>query len=106
MVERIETNGRQHHVEKGTRPLGPRKVRKVHPHHAPEKVAWSAQPVVVSRSPKRRKELWFAVASVMAAFRDAAEKLSQGSRDIRFPEGTFPPGLPYVPTVADLLAGS
>ena len=29
-----------------------------------------------------------------------------GIATARFPEGTFPPGLPYVPTVADLLAGS
>lgn len=106
MVERIEKSGRRQHMEDGTRPLGPRQVRKVHPHHAPERVAWSAQPVVVSRSLKRRQELWFAVASVKAAFRDAAEKLSNGARNVRFPEGTFPPGLPYVPTVADLLAGS
>ena len=38
-------------------------------------------------------------------FPGAQFRLKQGDRNARFPEGTFPPGLPYVPTVADLLAG-
>jgi hypothetical protein len=32
----------------------------------------------------------------MAAFRDAAEKLRAGDRLVAFPEGSFPPSLPFV----------
>ena len=87
-------------------PLGPRRVRKVPPHHAPEKVAWSPQPHEIARDPKKRKELRQAFAEVVAAYRDAADRLAKGHRRVSFPEGTFPPGLPYVPTYADLLEGS
>jgi hypothetical protein len=32
----------------------------------------------------------------VAAYRDAAERLKQGDTDVRFPEGCFPPRLPFV----------
>ncbi len=105
LVEDIEREGRSRHVRKGTVPLGRRRVRKVHPHHAPEKVAWSPQPFEIARDPRRRRELRQAFSAVVAAYRAAAERLSKGDRTARFPEGTFPPGLPYAPTVGDLLAG-
>ena len=34
---------------------------------------------------------WF-----VACFREAAAKLRAGDRLVRFPEGSFPPGLPFV----------
>ena len=105
LVRSIEDEGRAKHAADGTRPLGPRRVRKAHPHHAPEKVAWSPQPRILARSPRRRQAIWEALSAVVAAYRDAADRLKQGNRSVRFPEGTFPPGLPYEPTVADLLAG-
>lgn len=33
-------------------------------------------------------------------FRDAAELLKSGHSDPRFPEGSFPPGRPFVPDLA------
>ena len=32
----------------------------------------------------------------VAAYRDAAEKLRAGIRDVVFPRGSFPPALPFV----------
>jgi hypothetical protein len=32
----------------------------------------------------------------VAAFREAAEQLRAGDRSAKFPEGSFPPGLPFV----------
>ena len=32
------------------------------------------------------------------SFREAAEHLKAGDRSARFPEGSFPPGLPFVKT--------
>jgi hypothetical protein len=43
-----------------------------------------------------RKRLREAYALFVAAYREAAEKLRAGKRDVRFPLGSFPPGLPFV----------
>jgi len=40
--------------------------------------------------------MYEAYADFVAAFREAAEKLRGGDRMARFPEGSFPPGLPFV----------
>jgi hypothetical protein len=40
--------------------------------------------------------MYEAYAGFVAAFREAAEKLRGGDRMARFPEGSFPPGLPFV----------
>jgi REP element-mobilizing transposase RayT len=105
LVEDIEREARQKHAQEQTVPLGSRRVRKVHPHHAPEKVSWSPMPRVFAQSPRRRRELLASISEVVAAYRDAADRLRKGVLGVRFPEGTFPPGLPYVPTAADLIAG-
>jgi hypothetical protein len=34
----------------------------------------------------------------VAAFREAAEQLKESDRSARFPDGSFPPGLPFVKT--------
>ena len=104
VVRRVEDDTRAQHREDGTRPARPDKIRRLHPHAAPQKSSWSPQPIVIARTPKRRRALWKAVAEVVAAYWEAAERLANGERDVRFPEGMFPPGLPYVPTSADLLA--
>ena len=43
-----------------------------------------------------RKAMVEAYAAFLAAFREAAEKWRGGDRMARFPEGSFPPGLPFV----------
>jgi hypothetical protein len=43
-----------------------------------------------------RRELWNAYALFVAAYRDAAEKLRAGVRNVAFPIGSFPPALPFV----------
>jgi hypothetical protein len=39
---------------------------------------------------------WNAYALFVAAYRDAAEKLRAGVRNVVFPIGSFPPALPFV----------
>ncbi len=41
--------------------------------------------------------------AVIAAYREAAGLLAAGERDVEFPEGTFPPRLPFVPFSLTLL---
>ncbi len=40
------------------------------------------------------REAW---KEVMAAFRIASARLRAGEMEVEFPEGTFPPGLPFIP---------
>lgn len=106
LVEDIERESRQRHARDQTVPFGPRRVRKVHPHHAPERVALDPMPRVFAMNPNRRRRILEGIAAVTAAYRDAADRLQKGVAGAGFPEGTFPPGLPYVPTAADLAAGA
>ena len=39
----------------------------------------------------------------IAAFREASARLREGDRGAEFPEGTFPPGLPFVPFPSTVL---
>jgi hypothetical protein len=41
------------------------------------------------------QELYTGYAWFVAAFREAAEKLGRGIRDVSFPIGSFPPPLPF-----------
>ncbi|MCG8455982.1 MAG: hypothetical protein MI919_06845, partial [Holophagales bacterium] len=43
---------------------------------------------------EQMREAW---AQVLAAYREASALLRSGEREVRFPEGTFPPSLPFVP---------
>ena len=65
-----------------------------------------SSPKAVEKSPRPRfhafrtsvwKQMREAYSLVLAAFRDAAERLRDGDRGAIFPEGTFPPGLPFIP---------
>jgi hypothetical protein len=47
----------------------------------------------------RGKDFWAmynARKAKVAAYREAAERLKQGETDVSFPEGSFPPRLPFV----------
>jgi hypothetical protein len=43
-----------------------------------------------------RQEMRDAYAGFVKPFREAAQKLRAGDRMVKFPEGSFPPGLPFV----------
>ena len=43
-----------------------------------------------------RQDLYRMDGPFVAAFREAAEQLKAGHQSARFPEGSFPPGLPFV----------
>ena len=72
-------------------------VMEIDPHHRPEKLDRSPAPDVHARRKKVRQAMRAAYAWVVAEHRKAAERLRAGDRQARFPEGTFPPRLPFVP---------
>jgi hypothetical protein len=82
--------------ETGIQPLGPAAILAQHPFGQPAKTKRSFAPRAHAFSREIRKAMVEAYAAFIAAFRDAAEKLRGGDRMARFPEGSFPPGLPFV----------
>jgi hypothetical protein len=66
------------------------------PLQKPKKTKKSPAPAFHAASKAMRRELWNAYALFVAAYRDAADKLRAGIRDVRFPSGSFPPALPFV----------
>ncbi len=76
---------------------GAEAVMAMDPHYRPAKLDRSPAPDFHAQQKKTRKAMRDAYAWVVAAYREAAERLRAGDRLVSFPEGTFPPGLPFVP---------
>ena len=97
MISEIEATEAARHRADGTRPAGVAKILAHHPHERPKKAKRSPQPWFHSRTDDGRKMLRDAYRFFAEAFRDAAEALKAGELDPPFPEGSFPPGRPFVP---------
>jgi hypothetical protein len=96
MVEQIAEAAAIEHRSNGSRPSDPSHFTRVHPHQRPEKTKRSPSPFVHAASREVRLRFREAYRSFSEAFRAAAELLKAGRRTV-FPEGSFPPGLPFVP---------
>jgi len=96
LVERITLETAARHKATGSQPLGPDKILAQHPFGQPVKTKRSFAPRVHAFSREIRRAMVGAYAWFVAAFREAAEKWRKGDRMAKFPEGSFPPGLPFV----------
>jgi hypothetical protein len=67
-----------------------------HPHKRPEKLKKSPAPWFHCASKTARRELIEAYGSFLAAYHKAAGKLRAGDLSAAFPEGSFPPPLPFI----------
>ncbi len=94
LLEEIESEAER--ARQGREPLGRQGIAAQHPHSSPARLKKSPAPAVHAASKKVRKEFQEAYGRFYAVFRDAAEKLKAGIRDVCFPIGSFPPGLPFV----------
>ena len=97
IVERIEGEARDKHEREGTSPAGADAVQRVHPHYRPGKVARSPMPLVHAASKRAREEYVAAYREFAVAYREASQQLRSGDRMAIFPEGCFPPALPFEP---------
>ena len=102
LVREIEQETAAMHARRGTTPLGPEAVLKRDPHHQPAAVERSPRPWFHTFRPEVRQAMRAGLLLIVAAYRDAAERLKGGERDVRFPEHTFPPSLPFVENVESL----
>jgi len=96
LVEDIESEAASRRKRTGIKPLGPAAVLAQNPLRRPKQTKKSPAPAFHAASKAVRRELWNAYSWFMGAYREAAEKLRAGVRDVVFPPGSFPPALPFV----------
>lgn len=97
MIEEIEAEAAAKQRAAGTRPVGVKKVLSHHPHERPESAKRGPRPWFHAATYEGWKQMREAYAIFSEAFRDAAELLKAGVPNPPFPEGSFPPGRPFVP---------
>jgi putative transposase len=96
LVEGIELEVAARRKRTGAKPLGVAAVLAQNPLQKPKKTKKSPAPAFHAASKAVRRELWNAYSWFVAVYREAAEKLRAGIRDVVFPRGSFPPALPFV----------
>lgn len=96
VISQIEGKTADRHAREGSRPLGPKTVLSQDPHHQPTELKKAWAPAFHAATKASRRELVEAYGWFISAYREAADKLSRGNRRARFPEGSFPPRLPFV----------
>lgn len=103
VVELVEAIERRHHALRlatGSGVAGVRAVRRRDPHDRPARLKRSPAPTFHARSREAWLELREGYQRFAEEFRVAADLLRRGRRAWRFPPGSFPPNLPYVPLLA------
>ena len=97
LVQEIDEEGRLERERTGKRSMGVRKILRFRPTRRPRGVEKSPKPRIHARAEAKLKEWREAFGAIVAAFREASARLRSGDRHAEFPEGTFPPALPFVP---------
>ncbi|HEX9944350.1 MAG TPA: transposase [Thermoanaerobaculia bacterium] len=83
-------------ARQGSEPLGVEAVLSQDPHSRPLQMKKSPAPRFHAATREALQVLYKGYSSFVKAFRDAAERLRSGDLTVRFPSGSFPPGLPFV----------
>jgi REP element-mobilizing transposase RayT len=96
LIQEIEADAAAERKLTGREPLGREAILRQHPHTRPNQTKKSACPLFHAASKAAREELKKAYGLFLSAFLEASERLKAGDRLARFPEGCFPPRLPFV----------
>jgi hypothetical protein len=97
LVRDIEEETLEMHRRNGTAPAGAGAVKRVNPHHRPEKENRSPKPMFHASAIEVWRQMREAFSAFLAAYADAADRLRRGDLKPGFPPNCFPPGLPFVP---------
>jgi hypothetical protein len=100
MVSDIEEETAQMHRDKGTSPLGVKRVLGLNPHDFPKEMKGSPAPQFIAASRETMRALREAYKMFVTAYRDAADRLRAGKLDVIFPRNSFPPPRPFVQSFA------
>jgi len=96
VVAEVEAKAASQRKATGRPPLGADAILRQDPTKRPDHVKRSPAPLFHAASRRVRHELRDAYYAFVAAYREAAEKLRAGFRDVIFPPESFPPALPFV----------
>ena len=105
LIQGIEAETTGRHSRKGTQPLGVKAIVAQDPHDRPRKLKKAWAPAFHAATKAARQELVEAYGWFLEAYRAAAKSLRRGDARVIFPEGSFPPRLPFVRLRADLAPG-
>ena len=97
LLQQIEQETLERRRADQPRIVGRKQILKADPLHRPERLKSSPAPAFHAATAKALKELRNAYAWFAATYRAAADALKEGRFNVAFPEGCFPPGLPFVP---------
>lgn len=96
MVTSIEAEAARDRRARGINPLGVKAIQRQNAQQRPNRMKRSPAPFFHAASKRARLALMDAHRWFEAAYREAANRLRDGERDAAFPEGCFPPSLPFV----------
>ncbi len=102
LVEDIEEQAARRIKATGVWPVGVDAIRRQNPHERPMKSKKSPAPLFHAASRAVRRAMHDGYRLFVEAYRHAAACLKAGDRSVKFPEGCFPPRLPFVRTDAAL----
>jgi REP element-mobilizing transposase RayT len=105
LIAQIETETATRHARERTQPLGLKAIVALNPHDRPRKLKKAPAPAFHAFTKTARRELIEAYGWFLSVYREAAEKLRAGNLGASFPEGSFPPRLPFVGWVPESAPG-
>lgn len=95
MIETLENEGERKVEETGKPVAGPSFVQSQDPHFEPNRIKKGPAPLIHAISRQVRRDIRSAYSLFLAVYRQASEQLRNGCLDARFPQGSFPPALPF-----------
>lgn len=95
-VRRLEESTAARHDKEKSRALGARKILQRDPHDTPDDFRPSRAKPFLASSLEEYLAMKQVRDSILAAYRDASERLRRGEKNVEFPENTFPPAGPFV----------
>ena len=101
IVRQIEADTRQRLRAAGRSPMGRRRILAQDPHDRPRRFVPTPAPRFHAYGAAARKALELAYRVFVSAYREAAQRLRQGARDVLFPTGSFPPPMPFRQAAAE-----
>lgn len=95
LLEELKQEVARRERETGKPPLGRDGLFRQDPRHEPNRIKKGPAPLVHAASRAARVALHEAYGLYLAGYRRAADRLRRGALDALFPEGSFPPPLPF-----------
>lgn len=95
LIEKVAAAAASDRKAKGRMALGAARLQRQHPHTQPKQLKKSPAPRFHTFAVQAQKALRDAYSAFAAAFRSASERLRSGDLGALFPQGCFPPALPF-----------